>query len=385
MGNKVHTQLSAAQCTQYAFNEQLDAMDTNSQLKTAYVAGTGIVTNGYALNTITTFECTSTIDMVNGDIIRFLVGAENEYQEFIINYKIDNNSVDVYKIKGEFTTIPSSGDTFEILKSTSLTTNSQGAIISTVTPFPCKFILNDSTHSNEVVSVTEDRLNATSSFYLPVKIMDISGNQPINITAGDLNVDITAYGTHFSSVRLSDGTNQASVSSANELKVTDLTSQLSLSSISANVITLIGSVAKIDSTSVSVVNLVTVSDVATHSELGSISSNITTLISSVSSQESYTVVDKKFLICSSTNITTAAYVELITSTAAACKKIQILDTTGSWFELATGASSSETPMLYVGPGSDQTIQAKIPASTRISVKALDANATSGAFAINLIG
>jgi len=82
-----------------------------------------------------------------------------------------------------------------------------------------------------------------------------------------------------------------------------------------------------------------------------------------------------------------AFVTLVASTAAATKKIQVLDTTGAFLGLYTGPAASEVLKVIVGPGSDQTIECAIAAGTRVSVRRLDSatNVTSGNLAVNFIG
>lgn len=103
----------------------------------------------------------------------------------------------------------------------------------------------------------------------------------------------------------------------------------------------------------------------------------------------YTVTETVFNNCASTTIngSAGAFVELIASTASASKRIQILDTTGAFIGIYTGGSGSESLKVIAGPGSDQTIDLTIAASTRVSVRRLDSasNITSGIFALNLIG
>jgi hypothetical protein len=67
--------------------------------------------------------------------------------------------------------------------------------------------------------------------------------------------------------------------------------------------------------------------------------------------------------------------------------MQILDTTGAFIGLYTGASGSEVLRLIIGPGSDQTIDHAIPSATRISLKRLDSTTaiSSGIVAINFLG
>lgn len=95
------------------------------------------------------------------------------------------------------------------------------------------------------------------------------------------------------------------------------------------------------------------------------------------------------LDASSTNINgnAGAFVQIVASTAATAKKLQILDTTGGFIGLYTGAAASEVLKLVIGPGSDQTIEASIASGTRLSVRRLDSTSalTSGFLAINILG
>lgn len=84
-----------------------------------------------------------------------------------------------------------------------------------------------------------------------------------------------------------------------------------------------------------------------------------------------------------TNVTTAAYVQLTASTAATVNQIEIFDSSGEALILAVGAAASEVDQLYIFPGGNGPVQLAIPASSRISVKAKTATASAGFLAINL--
>ena len=83
-------------------------------------------------------------------------------------------------------------------------------------------------------------------------------------------------------------------------------------------------------------------------------------------------------IYSGTNVTTAAYVQIIASTPADMGKQYIFDSSGSAMILAVGAMGSEVDKLYIGPGGN-TFDLSIPSGSRVSLKALDNNATNGQF------
>lgn len=82
------------------------------------------------------------------------------------------------------------------------------------------------------------------------------------------------------------------------------------------------------------------------------------------------------------NVTTVAYTQIIASTSADVKQLEIFDSSGQLLVVAFGAAMSEVDQFYILPGGNGTIRCDIPAGTRISIKAVSANATSGYLAIN---
>jgi hypothetical protein len=87
---------------------------------------------------------------------------------------------------------------------------------------------------------------------------------------------------------------------------------------------------------------------------------------------------------SSTNVTTSAYVQLVASTSAATKRLQIFDSSGQTMILAVGGSGSEVDKFYIFPGGID-INYAIPAGSRISVKAVSGTASVGELSINFLG
>lgn len=76
-------------------------------------------------------------------------------------------------------------------------------------------------------------------------------------------------------------------------------------------------------------------------------------------------------------VTTAAYVQMIASTAALINCLQIFDSSGQTLVLAVGGVGSEVNKLIIPPGGlDGCVPLTIPASSRVSLKAL--SATTGA-------
>lgn len=95
-------------------------------------------------------------------------------------------------------------------------------------------------------------------------------------------------------------------------------------------------------------------------------------------------VDIDYTDVSSTNITTAAYVELITATSGDVSYIDIYNTTGEYIYLATGAAASETDQLIIPP-LGMEVNLAISSGTRVSAKAVAVNATAGELVLNLLG
>lgn len=101
---------------------------------------------------------------------------------------------------------------------------------------------------------------------------------------------------------------------------------------------------------------------------------------SVASNSSVTVHRHDY---SSTAVTTAAYVQLIASTAAQIREFEAFDSSGQTMILAKGASGSEIPIAYIPPGGLAGVaNLLIPAGTRLAIKALSGNATTGVFILN---
>lgn len=87
-----------------------------------------------------------------------------------------------------------------------------------------------------------------------------------------------------------------------------------------------------------------------------------------------------------TPVTTGGYIELSAGLADDIKSIEIFDSSGELLTIALGGAGSEVDTLDVQPGGNDDVKGiDIPAGTRISIKALSANATVGFFSANLFG
>lgn len=69
--------------------------------------------------------------------------------------------------------------------------------------------------------VNEDTVTPSNNTPLPVKITGTTGD--INITAGDLNVQLSSTGTNYDSVRIGDGTNLLTINSDGSINANVIT------------------------------------------------------------------------------------------------------------------------------------------------------------------
>ena len=92
----------------------------------------------------------------------------------------------------------------------------------------------------------------------------------------------------------------------------------------------------------------------------------------------------------STNITTSAWAQLLAKLPKACTAIEIFNPSGSTIQVSTGKagfeSSSIIPYTILPGGSNILLPVEISGGVRISVKAVDSNATGpGQFTLNFFG
>lgn len=88
------------------------------------------------------------------------------------------------------------------------------------------------------------------------------------------------------------------------------------------------------------------------------------------------------------SVTSAAWTQLIASTAAECQGITVFDSSGVSVEIGVGAAASEARVLVVPPGGlNGFIPLRIPAGSRVSIKAISTTAdyTSAEHILNLLG
>lgn len=85
---------------------------------------------------------------------------------------------------------------------------------------------------------------------------------------------------------------------------------------------------------------------------------------------------------SANNITTGAYLQLTASTTVAARSVEVYNQSASSIFFAVGAAASEVNKFIIPPGGNGLISIAINATSRISVKAVDVNATTGSLIVN---
>lgn len=90
---------------------------------------------------------------------------------------------------------------------------------------------------------------------------------------------------------------------------------------------------------------------------------------------------------SSTNVDDSAWVELVSDVGAnEIKKVQIFMSSGEPLYVGVGAAASEVIQGYIIPGGNGFVDLEIPASSRVSVKAVNAvTVSSGSLLVNFLG
>lgn len=96
-------------------------------------------------------------------------------------------------------------------------------------------------------------------------------------------------------------------------------------------------------------------------------------------------IDDAYLDYSVTNVDITNWEEIIAATAAQIERLHIFDSSGRLLELGIGAAASESRILYIEPGGNGRVDLQIPAGSRLAIRAIDADATSGFISITGLG
>lgn len=388
-------------------------------------------------------EASSTASVINatahaakkGDRIRFTSGVHSGFE-----MDVESVTTNTITLAGDLDAAVGNGDTFAILRNVSLTLNSSGAIQST--PGDITFQRDGGSQT-----VTEDTVTPANNRPLPVKLTDFSGDMVLNASNLNLEVQSSHTGATPDSIQIGDGTETVNVNASNEMQVRDDDANTLLTTIDADTSNLdVALSTRASESTLSTLNakFVTgtdIGDVTINNAAGASAVNIqdggnsitvdnadlSTLAGAVAGTEfqvdiiaslpagtnnigdvdiasalpagtnTIGAVDTNYLdivdqldtpLTDATGIngSAGAFVEVVSSTAADVKKIQVMDTSGVFMGIYTGAAASEVLKFIYAPGSDQTIEVNIPSGTRISLRSMESAApTGGDIAFNFLG
>lgn len=153
-----------------------------------------------------------------GDVLRIMTGNLTSY-EFPITEIVDANILTIPNIASELVVI---GNTVKVMRWVTNKTDAEGNV--NFSPGPTTFIKDGAT-----VTVTEDTVTPANNEPFPVKLTGVTGD--INITANDLNVQLSASGANPDSVRIGDGTETLLIDVDGSAKVRDADAITQLTSI----------------------------------------------------------------------------------------------------------------------------------------------------------
>lgn len=200
--------LSSQFVTVEPVREKQYALSVNSHMY-VYVVGTDAV------------EASSTTSVVNatahaaqvGDIIRFTSGALSGKE-----VKVSSISTNSITLAETLVSAPAAAVTFQILRHKYPVVAADGSLSVSTSAAPIQFVLD-----GVDTQVVEDTITPANNTPLPVKLTGVTGD--INITAGDLNVQLSHAGASYDSTRIGDGTDLLAITAAGEAQV-KVTSEL---------------------------------------------------------------------------------------------------------------------------------------------------------------
>ena len=106
------------------------------------------------------------------------------------------------------------------------------------------------------------------------------------------------------------------------------------------------------------------------------------LVAQNSAEPGRSYVDSVITDYGTTNVTAAAWVQLIAALPADANVVEIFDSSGEIMELGVGAAAAESRVAVIQPGGNGQIQLAFAAWDRISIRAVSATAsTSGTYNI----
>lgn len=255
------------------------------------------------------------------------------------------------------------------------------------TPPPGTVAIKGGTDGTKIGNVG-DSLKVSGSFSLPSGAATAALQTAGNASLSSINGKITAVDTD--NVTVSSSALPAGAATS----VLQTTGNSTLSTISSTLTTLNGKVTAVDTDDVTVSSSALPSGASTsalqtsgNSTLSTISSTLSTLngkvtaadtgnvtVSSSTGRSSVQLARNDY---SSVNVTTSAYVTLVTSLADNVNEIDIFDSSGQTLVLAVGGAGTEVDKTYIVKGGNGPVSLAIAAGSRVSIKAVTATANVG--------
>lgn len=140
---------------------------------------------------------------IPGDVIKITSGALSGKE-----VRVASTTTNTITLAETLSSALATGVTFDILRFKVPTINSDG----TPTTGPLSYKLDGVT-----TQVTKDTITPANNRPLPVELVNASG--VINVTAGDLNVQLSHLGANYDSTRIGDGTTLLGITGSGEAKV----------------------------------------------------------------------------------------------------------------------------------------------------------------------
>lgn len=105
----------------------------------------------------------------------------------------------------------------------------------------------------------------------------------------------------------------------------------------------------------------------------------------VATSAAATIKETKYHNYAVQGATTLAWLQLIASTSAVVFQWDVTDTSGQVLELGVGAVGAEVRFALIPAGGGSPFEHRLPAGSRVSIKAVDADASTGKLVINAWG
>lgn len=164
-------------------------------------------------------------DVKKGDVIRLKTTANTiEEVEIAVRRVIDANT---FELEGVLSDVLTAADTFDILRPIAQRYDDTGASLASVVSPPLQF-----TRDGAATTVTEDTGTPANNRPLPVKLTDITGD--INITANDLNVQLSHSAANPDSVQIGDGTEILAINADGSINVNFTATDLDIRDLAAS-------------------------------------------------------------------------------------------------------------------------------------------------------